>query len=85
MWGNVSGGEVDVVVQVGEVPFESGGVGQYAYGVFVEVGNTVYDFEDNLASGGFAYAPVDGGGGTGGLVAADDADGGKCGFDFIYG
>ncbi len=74
MGGHASGGEVDVVVQVCQVPFKSAGVGQHSHRVFVEMGDAVHDFEYDLSAGGFPYAPMDGGGGACGLVDADDTD-----------
>lgn len=85
MRGYAFGGEVDVIVQVRQVPLKARGIGQHSHRIFVEMGNAVYDFEYDLSAGGFSYAPVDGGGGAGGLVDADDTDGGKCRFDFVDG
>ena len=72
--GNSSRKKVYVIVQIGELPFESGGIGQYSYGVIVKMRNAVYNFQYRLFAGGISYTPVDGGSGAG-PVQTDDPDG----------
>lgn len=74
--------KVYVIVSVGELPSESGGIGQYSYGVIVKMGDAVYNFQYCLSVAGVAYVPVDGGSGTG-LVQTDNPDGRKGCFNFV--
>ena len=82
-WGGYSSWKkIYVIAQVGELPSESGGIGQYSYGVIVKMGDAVYNFQYCLFAGRVAYAPVDGGSGTG-LVQTDNPDGRKGCFNFV--
>lgn len=81
-WGYSSRKKVYVIVSVGELPSESGGIGQYSYGVIVKMGDAVYNFQYCLSVAGVAYVPVDGGSGTG-LVQTDNPDGRKGCFNFV--
>ena len=60
MSGGASGIQIDVIVQVGQLPFESRRIGQHAQLVFMELKHSVYNFQDNLTAGQIGKTPVNG-------------------------
>ena len=66
--GRIAREEVDVVVEIGEMPLEAWCVGYHANLVFIEMGHAVYYLQYYLTAAGIAYAPMD----NGNLVEAYD-------------
>ena len=62
LFGHRAGIEVHVVVQVGQLPRESGRVGQHAYGVVVDLGLAVDEFNHDLLAAAVGDPPMHGGG-----------------------
>ena len=58
--GNGSGREVDIIVEIGDVPHEVGRVGQHTEAVFMEPRLPAHNLKHHLPSALFCNSPVDG-------------------------
>ena len=79
--GGVARIEVHVIVQVGELPLETGGVGEHTDLIFVKMRHSADDFQHDLPSGRFSDAPVY----DRRLFQRNDAHASDGGFDLIDG
>ncbi len=77
---NSAGGEVDIIIQVGQMPLKSRCVGQHAECVFVEMDLSFCNLYHDLAPCLFGYSPMYGGTTR---VDAHHMYQGHCGFQFI--
>ena len=55
---SVTGIKVHIVVQIGELPLETGGIGEYADFVLVEMRHPADDFQHHLPSGRLSDTPM---------------------------
>ena len=56
--GSITRMKIDVIVQICELPFKTGGIRQYAYFILIKMRHTTYNFQHNLTPRRFTDTPM---------------------------